>query len=190
MGTQPEELSTTPADIEATRHDLTRDIDELSDKLSPGRVVERRKQRAREGIGAVRERVMGRAGDVGGSASSATSSVKDGAQSAVGTLGAQAQGHPLTAGLVAFGAGVLLSSLLPASREEAAAARRTVEKAKQAAQPIADEARSVGQDVGQRLADSAKESAQQVKAQAQDSAGTVKQEGQESAQQVADQARG
>lgn len=189
MGTQPEELSTTPADIEATRGDLTRDIDELSDKLSPGRVVERRKQRAREGLGSVRERVMGPTGDTGSRASSATSSVKDGAQSAVGTLGSQAQGRPLTAGLVAFGAGVLVSVLLPASREEAEAARRTVDKAKQAAQPLADEARSVGQDVGQQLADSAKESAQQVKEQAQDSAGTVKQEGQGSAQQVTDRAR-
>ena len=36
MGTNTEELSTTPADIEATRADLSRNIDELSDKVSPG----------------------------------------------------------------------------------------------------------------------------------------------------------
>jgi hypothetical protein len=43
VGTQPEELSTSPADIEATRADLSRNIDELTDKVSPQRVMQRRK---------------------------------------------------------------------------------------------------------------------------------------------------
>lgn len=182
MGTQPDELSTTPGDIESTRRDLSRDLDELGDKLSPSRAVGRQTERARQGLGSVRERVMGQAHDVRRTADRGTGSA--------GGLGGQVQGHPLVAGLVAFGAGVLVSAALPTSDAEARAARRTVDSAKEAAQPLADEARSVGQDVGQQLADSARDSAQQVKEQAQDSAGTVKQEGRGSAQQVADQARG
>ena len=61
MGQNTEELTTTPADIEATRADLTRNIDELSDKVSPQRVVERRKEAARNSLSSVRDKIMGSA---------------------------------------------------------------------------------------------------------------------------------
>ena len=69
MGQNTEELSTTPADIEATRADLSRNIDELSDKVSPQRVVERRKQAARNSLSSVRDKLMGSAQDVRSSGS-------------------------------------------------------------------------------------------------------------------------
>jgi hypothetical protein len=43
--------TTTPADIEETRANLTRDIDELTDKVNPTRVVERRKEAAKGRLG-------------------------------------------------------------------------------------------------------------------------------------------
>ena len=57
--------STTPADIEATRASLSRDIDELTEKVSPARVVDRRKQAARGRLASVRERLLGAAPDLG-----------------------------------------------------------------------------------------------------------------------------
>ena len=81
-------------------------------------------------------RVQQAASGAAGTASSAASSVSDAASSAASTVSdaassaaaavqdapqvarRQAQGNPLAAGLIAFGAGWLVSSLAPASRAE------------------------------------------------------------------------
>ena len=206
--------ATTPADIEATRASLSRDIDELTDKVNPTRVVERRKEAARGRLSAIRDKVMGAAPDMGAvaskvpgvgsstgssgpgmaqrasdAASGVGGSVSHTASDAVDTLGAKAQGNPLAAGLVAFGAGMLISALLPATEKETQVAQRAVDAAKEHGQPILDEAKSVGQEMGQDLKESATQSAQQVAATAQDSAQTVKEEGRSSAQTVKDEAR-
>jgi gas vesicle protein len=214
--------STTPADIEATRASLSRDIDELTDKVSPARVVDRRKEAARGALSSVRDKVMGAAPDlsgvaahvpgVGGSGSSGSSgpgvgerasglvsdvsgsvsglsgSVTSGASGAVDSLGARAQGNPLAAGLVAFGAGMLLSSLLPASERETRLASQAVDAAKEHGQPLVEQAKSVAAEVGGELKESATESVQQVKETAAESVQTVKAEGQSSAQTVKDDA--
>ena len=229
--------STTPADIEATRASLSRDIDELTDKVSPARVMDRRKEAAKGRLGAVRDKVMGAAPDldavrshlpgggsgqdtghhtgydtgydmgsgsgglgerasglasqVSGTASQVSGQVSgrvsSGASGAVDSLGARAQGNPLAAGLVAFGAGMLLSALLPASDRETKVAGQAVQAAKEHGQPVVEEARSVGQQLGAELKESAVESAQQVKETAQSSVENVKAEGQSSAQTVKDE---
>ena len=189
MGQDTEELTPTPADIEATRSNLTRDIDELTDKVSPARVMDRRKQAVKGRVGSVRDKVMGSAsaaGDkVGRTASSSTGSVSDTATGgALDSIGSRTQGNPLAAGLVAFGAGMVISALIPASAKEAQAAQRLTEAAREQGQPLIEEAKSVGQDMATELKDSATASAQHLKATAQDSADTVKREGQSSAQNV------
>ena len=188
MGQNSEELTTTPADIAATGSNLSRDIDELTDTVSPARVVDRRKAAARNRLGSVKERLMGSAssagGSVSGAASNATGSVSDTASSALDSVGSRAQGNPLAAGLVAFGAGMLISALIPASQKEAELAKSAVDAAKEHGQPVLDEAKSVGQQMGQDLKESAADSAQQVKASAQESVENVKQEGQTSAETV------
>lgn len=190
MGQDTDALTTTPSDIEATRADLSRNLDELTDKVSPQRVVQRRKDAARQSLGSVKDKVMGSAQDVKGKASpsGAADSVKGSAQNAVGTVESATAGNPLVAGAVAFGAGMLISALIPASKSEAQAAQRVVEAAKEHGQPLIDEAKSVGQDIGKDLGESAKQAAQEVKASAQDSAANVKQEGQSSVDQVKDEA--
>jgi hypothetical protein len=197
MGQGTEEQMT--AQIAGTREDLSRDVDALYDRVSPNRIIERRKVAARDRFSSVKNSVMGSASSAGGSAqgaagsmkdtaSSATSAVTGTAQSAVGTIERQTQGAPLAAGMVAFGAGMIISVLIPASEKEAQAAQRLTEAAKDSS--IADEARSVGQEVGQHLKDSATEAAQQVRSSAQDSAATLKDEGQSSAQTVKQEAPG
>jgi gas vesicle protein len=189
--------STTPADIEATRASLSRDIDELTEKVSPARVVDRRKQAAKGRLSDVRDKVLGAAPDLSGDAvrsrvpdvSGTASGVTSGAVDTGHTVVAKAQGNPLAAGLVAFGAGLLISALLPASGKETQLAGRAVDAAKEHAQPVLEEAKAVGQQVGEDLKESAVESAQQVKDTAQESAQTVKEQGQSSAQTVQDQGR-
>ena len=155
MGQNAEELTTTPADIEATRTNLTRDIDELTDKVSPSRVLDRRKEAAKGRMGSLRDKVMGSATNAGGSlsgtASSATGSISDTATGAFNGLESRTQGNPLAAGVVAFGAGMLISALIPASEKEAQAAQKLTQVAKDQGQPLIDEAKSVGQDMATDL---------------------------------------
>lgn len=198
MGQGSEEQLT--RDIEARRAELSRDLDALTDKVSPAQMVERRKAATRTKFRSMRDRVMGSAhgtrdsfssagGSATGAVSSAADSVSSTAQGAVGTIERQTEGNPLAAGLIAFGAGWLVSSLLPASEKEARAAQQVVEAAKEHGQPIMEEAKAVGQEMGESLKESAAEAAQQVKSTAQDSADTVKQEGQSSAQTVKQEGR-
>lgn len=190
MGQNTEELTTTPADIEATRSNLTRDIDELTDKVSPARVMDRRKEATKSRISSIRDKVMGSASNAGGSlsdtASSASGAVSDTTSGAISGLEARTQGNPLAAGVVAFGAGMLISALIPASEKETQAAQRLTEVAKEQGQPLLDEAKSVSEEMTAELKESASESARQVQATAQGSVETVKQEGQSSAQTVKD----
>jgi len=192
MGQDTEELSPTPADIEATRSNLTRDIDELTDKVSPARVMDRRKQAVRGRVSSVRDKVMGSASaaseKVSGTTSSATGSVSGTTTGALDGIESRTQGNPLAAGLVAFGAGMVISALIPASAKEAQAAHRLTEVVKEQGQPLIDEAKAVGQDMATDLKESATASAQHLKSTAQDSAETVKSEGQSSAQNVKDDA--
>jgi ElaB/YqjD/DUF883 family membrane-anchored ribosome-binding protein len=189
MGQNAEELTTTPADIEDTRTNLSRDIDELSDKVSPARVVERRKEAARSRLSSVRDKLMGSASGARDSVASTGGNVTGTAEGAVSTIESKTQGNPLAAGAVAFGAGMLLSALLPASDKEAQLAQRAIDTAKEQGQPVIDQAKSMGQEMGQNLKESAADAAAEVKSTAQESAQNVKAEGQSSAQTVKDEAR-
>ena len=193
MGQGTEERRT--RNIEGTREDLSRDLDALTDKISPSQIMERRKEATKSRFRSVRDKVMGSAegtrqgmasagGSMTGTASSAADSVTGTAHSAVGTLERRTEGNPLAAGLIAFGAGWLASSLLPASEKEAQAAKQVVDRAKEHGQPLMDEARSVGQEMGESLKESATQAAQEVKGAAQESAQTVKEEGRSSAETV------
>jgi hypothetical protein len=168
-------------DIEGTRRALSGDVDRLAEKVSPGKVVSRRVDRVKSGAASFRERVMGTLPDpqevkgqagsavssVGDTASSAASSVGDAASSAASTVGdavtaapqkvrQQTQGNPLGAGLVAFGVGLVLASLLPATDAEKQVAQRAEETARG---PVQEKAKELAEPV----LESAKESAQQVK---------------------------
>jgi ElaB/YqjD/DUF883 family membrane-anchored ribosome-binding protein len=187
VGQSTEELT---RDIEQTRRNLSQDVDELSDKVSPGRIVQRRKEAATSKLRSVRESVMGSAQDSVQSMSSTGQSVGDTASGAVQTIEDRAQGNPLAAGLVAFGAGMVLGSLIPASRTEAQATRRTMHIAREQGQPVIDEAKAAGQELAQQLKQSAGEAAQEVKSSAQDSAQHVTEEAKASGEHVKDAAPG
>ncbi len=71
-------------DIAGTRQGLTRDVDALTDRVSPGRVVERRVEKTRRGMGRLKDRVMGSADD-------AKSSLSDTAHGVAGSVSGTAQ---------------------------------------------------------------------------------------------------
>ncbi|MET1036798.1 MAG: DUF3618 domain-containing protein [Aeromicrobium sp.] len=167
-------------DIENTRDDLSRNFDALADKVSPGRVVGRRVDSVKGRFSGAKDAVMGKASSVSDASGSAAGSVSDTASKVT----RQAEGSPLAAGLIAFGAGYLISALIPASGAEAKLAGQAIDTAKEHGQPLVDHAKSVGEEVGADLKDKATTAATEVKDSATESAKTVKDEGQSAAGDV------
>jgi uncharacterized protein DUF3618 len=192
--------------IEETRSNLSYDVDALNEKVNPTRVVDRRVGKAKSTVTGLKDRVFGAAqehgqhaggvasnaaGNVQGAAASAADSVQSAASSAVGTIQQapdtiqrQAQGNPLAAGLIAFGVGWLVSSLLPTSEKEKQLAAQAESAVKEHSQPLVDQAKNVAQEIGDNLKPAAQEAVESVKSTAQEGVETVKSEGQSAAQDV------
>ena len=201
-------------EIERTQAALSQDVDALTEKVTPGKIVERRVDRARDAATRLKEKVMGSdpyghgsggsvlstATDrVSGTASSAASSVQDAASSAAGTVqdaaataaGAvqeapaavrrQTRGNPVAAGLMAFGAGWLVSSLLPATRREQELADQAKQVEQEKVQPVAQQ---VVAEVKENLREPAEQAVESVRSTAQDAKETVAEEGRFAAQDV------
>ncbi|WP_314427252.1 DUF3618 domain-containing protein [uncultured Microbacterium sp.] len=178
MSDSPEEIR---ADIERTRQDLGLDVDALADKVSPTKIVDRQMGRVRGAFTSVRERVMGAADDAGSSLSDAGAHAGDLKDRAV----AKAEGNPMAVGLIAFGAGLLLASLIPASSKE----KDLASSVKDQAQPLVDELTDAAKEVGEHLKEPVQESVAAVQESAQESVAVVQDEAQSAAGEVGDQAQ-
>ncbi len=190
MAQSPEEVR---RDIEATRQDLSRDVDALNDKVSPSRIAERRVGAAKEKVGSLKERVMGSASSgtssMSGTASSAGSAVTGAVSAGPDMARRRTEGNPLAAGLVAFAAGWLVSSVLPASKAEEQAAQALQDKASDLADPAKQMLSDAASEMKDNLQGPAQQAAQSVKDSATDAAATVKDEGASAAQSVKDDAQ-
>ncbi len=197
--------------IEDTRRELSYDVDALNEKVNPARVVDRRVSAAKGRITNLKEKVMGSAhdtasstqgmasnaaGSVQGATSSAVSTVQDAASSAVGAVQQapdavvrQTQGNPLAAGLIAFGVGWLVSSVLPASEKEKQLAQQAESAVREHKDALLEPAKQAAQEIGDQLKPAAQDAVESVKATAQDAAATVKDEGQAAVQDVQGQAQ-
>ncbi|WP_314149154.1 DUF3618 domain-containing protein [uncultured Leifsonia sp.] len=176
------------AEIEATRRELSGDVDALADKVTPSKIAHRQTRKVKGAFHSLTERVMGpddsahrslgeAAGDRIGDAADATAE-------AGRRVVAKAEGNPLAVGLIAFGVGWLAASLIPASEKE----QQLAEAAKDAAQPMLHEAAEVGKQIAQDLKEPAQDAVQAVKETAQDSVETVKAEAADRASDVKDDA--
>jgi len=192
--------------IEDTRRELSYDVDALNEKVNPARVVDRRVSAAKGRMTNLKERVMGSAqdttssahgmasnaaGSVQTAASSAAGTVQDAASSAVGAVQQapdavvrQTQGNPLAAGLIAFGVGWLVSSLLPASEKEKQLAQQAESAVREHKDALLEPAKQAAQEIGDQLKPAAQDAVESVKSTAQDAAATVKDEGQSAVQDV------
>jgi hypothetical protein len=204
MGTSPDQLR---EDIEQTRAELTHNVDTLAEKVSPSAVAHRRVEDAKGALSGVKEKVMGssqtagshlsdagsalsdKASGIGSSLSDRASSVGDSVTSAPGAMKQRAQGNPLAAGIIAFGAGLLVSSLIPASQKEQHAALALKDKAEPLTNQVKDEAKQQAQQMKESLAPVAQDAVEQVKSTAQDAAATTKEHASSAAGEVADHAK-
>jgi hypothetical protein len=151
---------------------------------------------ASNAAGSVQGAASNAAGSVQSAASSAADSVQHAASSAVGavqqapdTIVRQAQGNPLAAGLIAFGVGWLVSSLLPASEKERELAQQAETAVREHKDALLEPAKQAAQEIGDQLKPAAQEAVESVKATAQDAASTVAEEGRSAAADVQGQAQ-
>jgi hypothetical protein len=140
---------------------------------------------AQNAVGTVQDRASSAAESVQDAASSAASAV----QQAPDTIVRQTQGNPLAAGLIAFGVGWLVSSLLPASDKERQLAQQAESAIRENKDALLAPAKQAAQEIGDQLKPAAQQAVQEVKSTAQDAATTVKEEGQAAAQDVQGQAQ-
>ena len=156
MGQSTEQLR---REIEYTRDDLGQTLDAIGDRVSPGRIVERRKNRVANGLSSVRDRVMGTASDAGHAIGDTAGGTVDTIKGAPDTVVQQTQGNPLVAGAVAFGVGVLMASVFPATAKE----QEVADQLKDKAQPLADDLKQTGQEIAEHLKEPAREAVESVK---------------------------
>ena len=199
------------AQIEDTRRELSYDVDALNEKVNPSRVMDRRVSAAKGRVTSLKDKVMGTAQDATSSAqgtasnaagsaqdlaSNAASTVQDAASSAASAVQQapeaivrQAQGNPLAAGVIAFGVGWLVSSLLPASQKETQLASQAESAVREHKDALLEPAKQAAQEMGDQLKPAAQEAVESVRSTAQDAASTVKDEGQSAVQDVQGQAQ-
>jgi gas vesicle protein len=101
----------------------------------------------------------------------------------------QTQGNPLAAGLIAFGVGWLVSSLLPASQKEQELAQQAETMLRENKDTLLAPAKEMAQEMGEQLKPAAQDAVESVKSTAQDAAQTVKDEGQSAVEDVKGQAQ-
>jgi len=181
MSSDPEAIR---AQIEVTRADLSADVNELGVKVSPGQIARRQGNRMKSAATSVKDKVLGSAEDVTNAGGDAMSTVGDAVTDAPSKVARQTQGSPMAAGLIAFGTGMLLSALFPASRQEAKAAAAVKEQA----QPLIEGATSTAKEIAGNLQEPAQQAVESVKSTATDAVDNVKEAGVSAAGDVKDQA--
>ena len=212
MSTDPDQIR---AEIDQTQRELSADVDALTEKISPPRIAERQVRRTRMAMTNMKDRIMGStqqaassAYQTAGSASSGmgetisskasaaretaastASSAADAARSAPGMVRQRAEGNPLAVGLIAFGAGWLLSSLLPATAPEQQVASQVKDFAAEQGRPVARQLSEAGQQAARELGESARQRAETVRDTAASAASTVAGEAQSAASDVTGQAQ-
>ena len=194
----------TSTEEQVTAEDLRRQLDEqraeigddlvaIGDRVSPKRNVERRTAAVKGKFSSARDAVMGAKDSVTGSVSDTASSVGDAASGAADQVRRgpemakqQAQGNPLAAGLVAFGGGVILASVLPSSRREQ---QLVTDKVQPQLEQAASHVGEVAQDAVEEIKPAAQDAVTELKDEAQQAVADVKGEASSAAGEVADGAK-
>src|SRR6478672_5678961 len=180
MSNDPEQIR---REIEHTRSELSDNVNALGDKVNPGSIAKRQVGRVRGAATSVKEAVMGSASDAADTGQQVATTMGDAVTNAPNAVARKAQGSPIAAGLIAFGAGLLVSSMLPASRVEQQAA----EKVKDTAQPMVDDLTDTAKEIAGNLKEPAQQAMEEVKSTATDAAATVKDDATSAAADVKEQ---
>jgi len=193
VGTTADELR---RDLDQDRANLTNDLQAIGDRVSPGRMVDRRKAATRQRFADVRERVMGSAehmqsragstaGDMRDTASGAMSSVTGAVREAPERAERMVEGNPLGAGIAAFGLGLVIATLMP----ETATEQRLVAKVEPKLQDAASQVGSAAQEVVEAVKPAATEAVGELKDEAKQAANQLKEQGRGAVSETTNQAK-
>lgn len=190
------------ADIERTRAELSYNVDSLTDTANPKHIADRQVDKVKGAVLGVRDKIMGspddpyddgRLGDARATAQGklsaagdAVGAVGDAVSGAPGLAKQKTRGNPLAAGLIAFGAGLLVSSLIPSTQKE----QQAISGLQENLEPLKQQAADLGKEMADNLRGPAQEAAEAVKSTATDAAQNVKDQGQSAKDQVQGQAEG
>jgi len=164
-------------EIQQQRNELSRDLEAVGDRVSPRRMVERRKASVRNTARRAKDAVMGSADSATTSVTDRASSMKGGAADVVSSptdtvtaipnrIESTTEGNPLAAGFIAFGAGLLAASLIPQTQRESQMASKVQPTLAQAAA----QAGSAAQDAVSELKPQVQSAVEDVKSTAQSAA--------------------
>lgn len=128
---------------------------------------------------------MGKSDSISSQAHDTMGNVKDEVQHAPDRVVEQTRGNPLAAGLIAFGAGLLVSSVLPSSDREG----EMVEKLKEKAEPVTRELQDTAKQVAEDMKEPVKEAATELQDSAKESVEHVKQDASGEAEQLQSHAK-
>ena len=176
------------AEIEQTRARLSDDVDRLGESASPTNVARRQVDKVKDAAGSIKDSitdtVMGRDDDQHndgpGVFSDRASSAKQTLSDVPGRARYKTRGNPLAAGLIAFGAGLLVSGLIPSSQQEQEAIGRLQDKA----EPLKDHASQAVSELAAGLKEPAQRAVESVKDTVAQGAENVQAEGADAADDV------
>jgi hypothetical protein len=201
VATEQEQLE---REIQRTRQQLGQDVDALAEKVSPAQAARRGADRAKSALVSAKESVMGsahgaaattrdRAADLGDEVSDTAGQARDSAEQAVQNAGRQVrrrtEGNPLAAGVIAFGIGWLVASLIPASPAEERLGETVRNLGEEQLGPVKEQVTAAAKEAAAELKEPAKEAAASVRETATEAVATVKDEGSSQAQDLTGQAR-
>jgi ElaB/YqjD/DUF883 family membrane-anchored ribosome-binding protein len=188
MGQDTEELK---REIESTRSEMSETLEAIGDRVSPGRIVQRKKNLVSSKAQSVRERVMGTTHSAQSAISDTAGQATDAVKHLPDTMSDKAQGAPMIAGAIAFGVGFLVAAAFPPSRAEKEASIKVMESAEpmkaqlmESAHEVADHLKEPAMESAQVLKNAATEGAQAVTSATKDAAAETKEKATESAQAV------
>ncbi|HEY3410921.1 MAG TPA: DUF3618 domain-containing protein, partial [Propionicimonas sp.] len=156
MSTNPDQIR---EEIERTRASLSDNVDALAYEANPAHIAQRQVEKVKASGSRLLDRVMGSAEDVRDAAADTAHGAVDAVTDRAAAVGdavanapqaarRQTQGNPVAAGLVAFGLGLLVASLIPASRKE----EELAQSIKEQAQPLTDQVVGAAREVAGNLA--------------------------------------
>jgi len=160
MTTEPDQIR---RDIERTQENLSADVDALTYKASPKRMARDRVDQVRGGFRSVRSKVMGTASEAGEHTAAATSGIAQQATDMPAKAKRVAEGNPLAAGVVVFGAAWLVSSLLPKTAREQQAAGQVKATAQQHIEPVKETVSSAAGEMKENLREPVQEATESMK---------------------------
>jgi hypothetical protein len=189
MTASPEQIEN---EIAQTREEIKTDVDALSEKLDPRKAAGRQASKVKESVTAAKDALMGSAkdtiavptGELASRSGERMSEVAGTVREAPSRIATRTSGNPWAMGLGAFALGWLVSSLIPASRQEREAAQQlkespVVEKATESARQVAAQASEHVKAAATTVAEQAKEAGSQVGQQAKDAGATLGQHAKE-----------